>query len=91
MNARTPCSVPFCPRSTKGAWAWWLCRDHWPLVDRALRLTRTRLKRRFRRLGLLEERDRWYRPLGPRATRAIAGVERRMIRQAIERATGIST
>ncbi len=87
---RTPCKVPFCGRSKKGAWLWWLCPDHWRPVDRELKALRTRLKRRFRKRGEIQEGKTWWRTTSPRASRAIGGVDRRMIRQAIERAAGIS-
>ncbi len=89
-DERTRCAVPFCRRSTKGAWAWWLCPNHWRLVSRELKALRTKLKRRFRALGMLEEGKGWYRPATSRSDRALGGIDRRMIRQAIERSAGIS-
>lgn len=86
---RTLCAVPHCRRSTKGVWAWWLCPDHWRLVDRSLKQLRTKLKRRLRRRGELGEDKRSYWPKSTRAQRTLGGVGRRMIRQAIERAAGL--
>jgi hypothetical protein len=94
MTARTACCVPFCARSTKGVWAEWLCSDHWKLVDRSLKALRTRSRRRWRKRGEIEdvEQDgsKGYRLTRRRAWRVDRGYWRRMVRQAIERASGIS-
>lgn len=87
---RTACSVPFCRRSVAGRWAGYLCGDHWRLVDRDLRRLRTKLRRRFMKRGEVVTIKGGWRSLTDRAARAEAGIWRRMVRQAIERATGVS-
>lgn len=84
---RSSCCVPFCRRTTTTfpPGHEWLCADHWRLVDRSLKLSRTRLVRRFKRRGWFEDRRRW-----PTVNRALDGIWRRMKRQAIERAAGMS-
>ncbi len=88
--ARTPCSVVFCRRTTAGQWAFWMCADHWRMVDRSLKQLRTKLRRRFQRRGEVTVTDRAISWLSPRAWRVCCGIHRRMIRQATERASGIS-
>lgn len=53
---RVTCLVPGC-RHTKGLdydpveWMWeWICAQHWRLVSRRLKASKTRLRRRFHRL-----------------------------------------
>lgn len=80
---RSGCCVPFCRRTSTLFRDEWICGEHWRLVDRDLKRLRTRLLIRFKR-----------RPQTMAVRRAWLRIEqatwRRMKRQAIERATGIS-
>lgn len=87
---RTPCCVPFCRRSTAGRWKGFICGPHWRLVDRDLKQLRSRLRRRFMKRGEVVTIPRGWRFLTDRAARIENGIWRRMVRQAIERATGVS-
>lgn len=75
-HPRMPCCVPFCGRgSTTFPPGWeFLCANHWRLVDRELKLLRTKARRR--------------RGSGERYWRLEGLIWRRMKRQAIERAAG---
>lgn len=80
---RSRCCVPFCRRTSTLFPSEWICGEHWRLVDRDLKRVRTRLMARFkRRRKTMAAYRAWERV--ERAT------WRRMKRQAIERATGIS-
>lgn len=87
---RTPCAVPFCTRTVKGRWAHWICRDHWRLVDRDLKRLRTKMRQRFERRGEVQAVDGGHRWITPRGWRVCCALNRRMTRQAAERAAGIS-
>lgn len=73
---RTGCVVPFCRRTSTLFPSEWICGDHWRLVDRSLKMFRTKRLKAAQR-----NRKRWERL--ERAT------WRRMKRQAIERALGL--
>lgn len=83
---RRPCEVPFCRRTSTRWPDEWLCCDHWRLVDRSLKLYRTRRLKQLRQRAeqTLEWKD-WM-----RLRRASHLIWRRMKRQAIERALGIT-
>lgn len=73
---RTACCVPFCRRTSTLFPHEWVCGDHWRLVDRSLKLVRTRLLHGRRNLP----QRRW---------RKLEGlIWSRMKRQAIARAAG---
>lgn len=80
---RSSCCVPFCRRTSTLFRDEWICGEHWRLVDRDLKRLRTRLMGRFkRRRQTMAVRRAWF--------RIEQATWRRMKRQAIERATGIS-
>ena len=86
---RTRCCVIGCRRSRAGRWSWICCAQHWRPVRRDLKLLRTRIKKRFRRRGeITDVHGGWY-PNSDRAKRALDGVDRRLIRDAIEKAVGL--
>lgn len=87
---RTPCSVPFCRRTVKGRWAYWMCAAHWRLVDRPLKALRTKLRRKYTQLGEVRPVEGGHIWWTPRAWRAVSGLQKRMVRQAAGRAAGIS-
>ena len=89
MTGRTPCSIAFCRRTTKGRWAYWMCPDHWRLVDRSLKLLRLKLRRRYQALGEIVAEPGGYRWTSARSWRAASGLHKRMIRQATARAAGL--
>ena len=80
---RCPCVVIGCRRSVKreaiAPDTEWICRDHWKLVDRLIKLLHFRIRRKRKRLG-----DPTY------LTGAAVNVWHRAKRQAIERAMGIT-
>jgi hypothetical protein len=76
---RTSCIVPFCRRTSTLFKHERVCAEHWRLVDRDLKRFRTR---HLKRLGRARNLRRWH--------AAEALIWRRMKRQAIERATGVS-
>lgn len=86
---RTACCVPGCRRSRAGRWNWICCADHWRPVRRDLKLTRSRLKARFKRRGEIEETKKSYWTTTDRARSAMNGIYRRLIRDAIEKASGL--
>lgn len=75
---RLPCAVPYCRRgSTRFPPGWeFLCGIHWRLVDKALKRLRTKARRKRE---------------GARYNRLEALIWRKMKRQAIERAAGITS
>lgn len=86
---RTPCAVPFCRRSLKGLWAWWLCVDHRRLVPIWAKARHRRLKAYFRRRGEIQQDARAWWTTSVRARRAMDAAGREMIRAACRRATGL--
>ena len=42
MSERTPCCVPFCKRTSRHLYRWWVCGEHW-------RQTPKKIKARWRR------------------------------------------
>lgn len=83
---RRPCEVPFCRRTSTRFPNEWLCCDHWRLVDRPLKLYRTRrLKQLRQRYEASLTLTAWA-----RYRRSADLIWRRMKRQAIERALGIT-
>lgn len=85
------CLVPGCPHWTARypEGGEWICAEHWRLVPRHLKTTRTRLVNKYRRLGELELTPNHYKPKTARCWRAILGVWRRMRRAALEGAAGL--
>lgn len=89
MSERTPCAVPFCPRSLKGAWSWWLCVDHKRMVPMGPRRRHARLKAYFRRRGQIESDKRSWWCTTDDARRVMNAAGRAIIRAACRRATGL--
>lgn len=88
-EARTPCAVPFCSRSRKGTWAWWLCKDHYSAGTALQRRRHAKLKAYFRRRGQIEQtRTAWW-PTSEEATRVMDAAGRAIIRAACRRAAGL--
>ncbi len=89
-EVRTPCSIPFCRRTIKGRWAFFICGVHWRLVDRDLKRLRTKLRQRYERRGEVRATDGGHYWTTPRAWRAVSGLQKRMIRQATDRSAGLA-
>lgn len=86
---RTPCAVPFCRRSKKGRWAWWLCPEHYRGVPLRVRARHRRLKAYLRRRGEIDQSPRAWWCTTERATRVMDAAGRCVIRAATQAATGL--
>ncbi len=89
MTERTPCSVPFCRRSLKGRWLWWMCSEHYRMVPMWAKARHRRLKAYFRKRGQIEVAHRSWWATTPRARRVMDAAAREIIRTATARATGL--
>lgn len=88
-EARTPCSVPFCAKSLKGQWSWWLCKDHNRMVPMWVKARHRRLKARLRRMNLIGSDKRSWWCLDDRSRRIMDAAGREVIRAASNRAMGL--
>lgn len=89
IDHRTPCSVPFCHRSKRGRWAWWLCSDHKKGVSLAARARHRRAKALCKRRGwIMQTKTMWW-CTDDRANRIMDRAGRLYVRSAIKRATGL--
>lgn len=86
---RTPCAVPFCRRSKKGSWAWWLCPEHKRSAPMWAKVRHRRLKAYFRKRGEVDQNTRAWWCTSPRAERVMDAAGRAIIRTAIARASGL--
>jgi hypothetical protein len=86
---RTACRVPFCHRSCKGTWNWWLCPEHYRGVSLAARARHRKLKVYCKRMGWIESDKRSWWTTTYRARRIMDAAARTVIRSAIKRATGL--
>lgn len=86
---RTPCAVPFCHRSRKGRWAWWLCKEHYALVPMAVRARHRQLKAACKRKGWIWSDKTSWRPTTWRARRIMDAAGREVTRAAQARAAGL--
>lgn len=85
---RTPCAVPFCRRSLKGRWIWWLCPEHKRGVPMRVKAQHRRAKAMCKRRGWVEQSKTSWWTTNDRARRVMDRAGRLMIRAAIKAATG---
>lgn len=89
LNGRTLCGVVGCPRSAKGEWSWWFCKDHNRMIPMWAKARQTRIKRALRRRGLVESNKRSWWCTTERADRLVDRRGRFLIRVANATATGL--
>lgn len=86
---RTPCAVPFCTKSKRGRWAWWLCRDHKKGVSLHARALHRKAKAMCKKRGwIATSKNAWW-TTDDRAGRIMDRAGRIYVRSAIKRATGL--
>jgi hypothetical protein len=88
-EARTPCAVPFCHRSKRGRWAWWLCPTHYKGVSLAARARHRKAKALCKRRGWIGTTKTTWWPTTDRARRLMDVAGRAVIRAACKAATGL--
>ena len=86
---RTACAVPFCSRSLKGRWTWWLCTEHKRAAPMWAKARHRRLKAYFRKRGEIGVGKRSWWCTSERAKRVMDAAGREIIRTAIARASGL--
>lgn len=86
---RTRCAVPFCHRSKKGRWKWWLCGDHKKGVSLAARARHRKTKAMCKKRGWIEQTKTMWWCTNDRADRIMDAAGRLYCRSAIKRATGL--
>jgi len=86
---RTPCGVPFCRRSTKGDWRWWLCPEHYRAIPMWIKARARKLKRSGMRAGDLEKDARCWWATTARGERIAELYGKVLVKAACRRATGL--
>lgn len=86
---RTPCAVPFCTRSKRGGWTWWLCSDHKKMVSLVARAQHRKAKAMCKKRGWIEQTKTSWWTTSERASRIMDRAGRLYCRSAIKRATGL--